>query len=615
MPNIITVILFFVYCYGLGLASTRFIERRDFETFVLRTGVGLATFIVLGVFFNALGIPLDWRIFLLASFLVPAGDLIAKTMQEKKIEPVTAFKYTDNHTILLILIFAFAIILYCGGPFAYPWLENDDSWAHAAGIKYITIEKNLSAPAGMLQYLNPYPPGYDLIFGVLHQTSPSLYWTLKFFNGLFVALSYLFFNFFARSLTNSKDKALLATFFLAVIPCYLSHFIWAHALVIALFFPAFMLLHKAFDDRRYIVPAGLVMAGILLTQPTQSIKFVILALILFLVTSIIRKRVQWPGVLAGALAVILSLMWWGPVLRPMAAGKAVMAKRSGSDVTAQVQKTGELKDELFNPHGGSATRAYALEDYLFIPEYNKINNPTGTGTVLFLLALAGILCVWRLARTGRKEEKIYPTTLLAWLVFVFLGMNSATFNLPVGLYAFRFWMLFAFIVAFLATETILAIAAFIERPAIRNTAVILLVLSVVFTSGHAKIRINTGIWPWGVYWHTDELGGYVWLRHNLEPNSKVFAFTDNFFVIGNDMRADFWRNDYRESFRDAFTMDLPKLYRRLKSHKYDYLIVGQREIRKFGEKSVNEKLAALEKDPSFELIHAAGNGARIYKLL
>ena len=58
-----------------------------------------------------------------------------------------------------------------------------------AGVEYFSIEKNaFNENAESIRYMNPYPPAYDILFGILHQTNDSVYWTLKFFNALIISL-------------------------------------------------------------------------------------------------------------------------------------------------------------------------------------------------------------------------------------------------------------------------------------------------------------------------------------------------------------------------------------------------------------------------------------------
>ena len=93
----------------------------------------------------------------------------------------------------MLVVFAFTFYIYGSGAFNYPYLEDDDPWGHAEGVKYMAIEKNAFGPGTEYTgYINPYPPTYDTLMGILHQTNDSVYWTLKFFNALIISLSVIY---------------------------------------------------------------------------------------------------------------------------------------------------------------------------------------------------------------------------------------------------------------------------------------------------------------------------------------------------------------------------------------------------------------------------------------
>src|SRR3989344_7727709 len=78
MISLITILLFFIYLWGFGFSLTYFIYRKtaiqgsDFlERHIMNLGIGLGTFAILSVILNFFRIPLDWRIFLLLSLIVP----------------------------------------------------------------------------------------------------------------------------------------------------------------------------------------------------------------------------------------------------------------------------------------------------------------------------------------------------------------------------------------------------------------------------------------------------------------------------------------------------------------------------------------------------------------
>ena len=609
--NFIFVIFsFFVMLYGLG---SLFLFNRPV---VEKLALGLAVIPITGVILNILHIPLDWRIFLALSLAAPVYEGVRWWKEGRR--PPSApirIKRPSWQTALVLIVLVFAVVIYCWGPFQYPWLENDDPWSHAAGIKYIALEKNLNAPSGMFQYLNPYPPGYDLIFGILHQVSPSIYWTMKFFNGIIICLGFLFFFAFARELTQNKSKAAFAVLFLAVIPCYLTHFIWAHSLVVTLFYPAFLFILKSFKDKRYILPAALCCAAITLTQPTQPIKFAVMAALMILAFG--RTKIQWKNLLSVAfISTILSLLWWGPVLTETLVNKSKITLRDHTQITGSVVDTAHVAKHIFDPAAGSATQAYSWQHFLFIADPNLINNPTGLTPFIAVLAFIGIIfSLIKIIQNRSKQESAYLLTILLWLIFTFLGINSMTFNLPVGLFAFRFWMLFAIPIVFLCAETLCCLERFLQFRWNKLLIISLFIIAVLRSTIPFKWWFNTSEWSFGMHWDSDDdITGYTWMRKTLPVNTKVFAFTDNVLVLGHDMRADFWTDNYKARFSDMFNQDTDTLYKNLKEKNYDCLIVSPRDIWKFGKEEVNIKLKALYQDPRFRIIFT-NKAVKIFQIL
>ena len=579
----------------------------------MRIGIGLGAFPVLGVLLNLIKIPLDWRIFLFISLFLPVYDFFAG-LKKFKFSKLSIAK-PNSYQKFLFLFFIFCIIIYCWGAFTYPWLENDDSWPHAAGAKYVAIEKNVSTPSGIFNYINPYPPGYDLFIGVLHQTSPSMYWTIKFFNGLIVALGILFFFYFAKEFTNNSKKATLATFFLTCIPCYLSHFIWAHSLAVTLFIPAFYLILKSIDEKKYVFPAGIVSGGIFLTSPTQPIKFTILLLILIAVTSLVRKQFQKNLSKTFLIAIIIALFWYLPVLQQAHSGKLNLHKSSKSADLSSLNKFYKLTLRLFNPEGGATTKVHTLKHFLYPPRYNDRNNPFGVGIALCILALIGIFIALNMSRKGGEKDKIYSTTILLWLVFTFLGVNSMTFSLPIGLFSYRFWALFAIPVSFLAAETAHIFVRDENTTITQRLSLIIIIAASIVTSAYPKFVTNTYLWHYGAFWSSaKEIKSYLWLRRNLKINTKVFAFTENMYVIGHDMRADFWKKKYYESYKNAIHFSPSRLKVALNLNGFEYLIISERDINKFSKKVITEKVEELDRSKLFKKIFEIKNAAWIFKL-
>lgn len=313
----ISIILFFLYCWGLGLGLGLFVKESEsfLERNLMRVGFGLGALPALGLLFNLVKIPLDWRIFFFIS-VIPILILIIKGYRQTT-NFLEQFKVPkiEVYSLIMLVLFFISFYMYGEGAFAYPYLEDDDSWSHALSVKYVSIEKTVFTLKPIFHYIDPYPPTYDMLLGILHQTNNSVYWTLKFFNALIVSLSIIFFYFFIRVLTNSLKKALFSTFALFAVPAFLSHFIWAISLTMPLFFVSFYAIEKIREDKKWWIVAAIVMITTLTSSPTHSTYFGLFFAIYLIARTIIEKKLLVYEFLAAFTGLLFSfVLWWLPMI-------------------------------------------------------------------------------------------------------------------------------------------------------------------------------------------------------------------------------------------------------------------------------------------------------------
>ena len=501
--------------------------------------------------------------------------------------------------IFAIAIFLFSLFLYTKGSFAYPYLEDEDPWEHAKSTKFIAVEKTLRVPNYLedkfFVYINPYPPAYDAIMGVLHQTSASVSWTLKFFNALIISLGILFFYYFARNFMKNRAKALFATFVLAMVPSYLSHFIWAHALIPAIFFVSMYCLEKINEDRKWVYISAVPIASIIVTHPTQAIKIGIMWFFYFAVLAFYDRKILKYLAYAFLIGFIVSMVWWAPVVMQYGGVKGVAAVYSpsiaatnatGNETVAQRTFMEMLKGR-FSPTAGTATRAYTFEDFFVAKSKNMINNPVGIGVIASVVVFISLIYVGFRFRKLRKPENSWIIITLLWLLFTFFFVNSMTFNLPIGFEAFRMWMLLAIPIALVSGELV---ELMMIKPNIGKIVLFLFVVGIILTSGVQKYQLNNMQWPPGVKWRDsyDELYGYMWMKENLPANSNVFSYSVyNKVVIGMDMYACVWCEDYARFHDDVLLKNVSDVYSWLKSNGYDYLVFGAMDYRALGNRYEN----------------------------
>src|SRR3989338_4100315 len=426
MGSLLSIFLFFVYAWGLVFTATYFLKKplHFFERFFLNIGVGLGIFPILSIILNFLRIPLDWKIFLMLSVAFPLYFFGKKLISKKNSFSVNKPQLTKTTAVLFIVIIIalLSLYMYTKGAFAYPYLEDEDPWGHAMGAKYVALEKSAYDPHlknveeeidPVLSYIDPYPPAYDVFMGVLHQTSPDLPWTLKFFNALIISLCLLFFYLFSKKFLDSAAKALLATFFLAMAPAYFSHFIWAHSYVVALFFPAMYALLMIAEDKRWFWIASLLVASIWVTQNIEEpIKLTVMMLLFVLAASVIHKRFFKLETGAIGLGILLSFIWWGMMIykyslrgfiRYFTGNTILAATESTLDVAVGSRVDSIYQSSILNQmlgilnsltsSGGSASRAYSFQDFFIARGENLINSPIGIGSVISILVLISVFYV------------------------------------------------------------------------------------------------------------------------------------------------------------------------------------------------------------------------------
>ncbi len=582
-----TILLFFIYAYGLGFTITSFLKNSEnfLERNIMRIGIGLGFFVVLGTFLNLFKIPIDWKLFLILSLLYPLFIFVNQIRKKELKLPKFKFKLTKSNIsiVLVVIIFFFCLNMYVGGAFKYPYLEDDDPWDHALSVKYISLEKTVYEPQDFdFHYIDPYPPGYDLLMGVLHQTSPSLNWTLKFFNGLIISLGILFFYFFAKIFIGNRNKALFATFILALIPSYFTHFIWATSLAIMLFFPAMYCLEMIKRDKKWIYPSIIIISSILLVHPSQAIKLGIMFGIYWLVKAIIEKNLLKEILIAGIGGLLLSFVWWLGKWKSMFFSQTI----TGADITTSTTIFSKIQS-VFSPTAGTATKSYSFNDFFIAKPFGGINIHLGWGIFVTFLVFIGLIYIFMKYKEALKKEGSWVAVTLVWFIFTFLGTNSMTFNLPFGLFAFRFWLLLAIPVALICPLGLWYLFKLAKKVRIPYLLVLFIILLGTFsTAGYQKYNQNhNAIWPPGASWTSnEEIQGYLWLK-TLPPNTKVFSYlTTDKFVIGLDKYSCEWCDNvimFRENILDK---NVSQLYSFLKSNDYEYIIISGMAYKSFGQK-------------------------------
>lgn len=631
MMSILTIILFFIYTYGLGFTLTSLLkikEEEGLERYVIRVGFGLCVFIFLAVLLNMVNIPLHWWIFLILSGAYPIYWLARNYKHLTK----PNFSKIKIATVLLLLLFSFMLFMHVKGSLSYEYLEDDDPWTHAREMKYVAEEKTLDVPYFRpINYLDPYPPAYASLMGILHQTSPELQWTLKFFNSLLIALSVLFFYFMVLRLTKNDKIALASSFILVMLPSYLSHFIWSHTLIPLMFMLLIYAYLKAEDSKFGWLLVAAVTAALFLTHTRQVLKLGIMAGIFLGVSWFYTKKFPKKIVYGSLAGAILSLAWWGFKFRSMlemlthgSVGSTAEAGAAVASTTGLLNKIILRLPSMFNPAGGTGHQAYSFSDFFFAQDTNMINSPIGWGIMISILVVVALALICSRYKKLKESENYWLAVVVGWFVFTFLNVNAETFHLPLGIEPFRSWMQLAIPVAILCGYIIVVMSNSAKQW--KYPLLIAVVALVFLTSGLHNYKHNTNShWPAGGKWTSaEELQGYIWMKNNIPLNSNVFTYSSqNKVVFGFNMNSCVWCEEYREFQPTVLDKDVPTVYSWLKGHEYEYIAFGGMELKylgnEYGQEVAAEKINAAVKEMSeqpgkFQVVHQT-SGFILFKIV
>jgi len=607
---ILSIIFFIFILISLGYAvyalSKIDIENR-LERIIIILSFGLGTLVVLTNILHLLHLPQDWRIYLLLSLIFPIASIrkfrLSPPMKEFKINKSTIYGLFASLLGILLLV------VYLNGSFTYDYLEDDDPWNYVSAGKYVSQEKTAWEPINHnFRYIDPAPISYSTIMGVLHQTNDSISWTFKFFNSFLIALSILFFYYFALEFTKNKNKAIFSTFIITILPSFMSHFIWAQSLAIPLMFPAFYCLLKLKEDKKWRYPGSILIGAILLSHVYVAIVFGGMVFI-FLACQAIQNSIKATKqtlitILSG---LIISSFYWVTML--ITKGLNSTLSGVGFSISKFTKATVDTSSGLI----------YNLNDFIIAPLQSKMDQPTGLGIFVFIILV--ITLIVSLRNIKKVNKNMYLKVSTFWLIFTFIGLQSNAF--PIKLFPHRFWVFFAIPVALLVGDGLFTISKSLKNKKVRYALLSILFIGILWTSAYPKYVVETGNWPAGASWTSyDEINGYLWLK-TLPPDTKVFTYNvHDQHIIGLDKYSCSWCKEVVDFRENILEKDINELYTFLKGEKYKYLVISGMSYkylgRKFGEtkakEKINEILRDIQNSTKFSAAHQT-NGAIIFKIL
>lgn len=599
--TLFTVVAFAVIVGGLGLAGLRASTPRSWpERLVLALPVGLCLWPLAVLALRLVHLPLDWRIvgaLGLAGFALGVADgRAAPALPPPRLAALAAAG---------VLAAALAAVMYFGAT-RYPYLEDDDSWRHAVAARWVALQKTTVQPEPPVTlYLEPYPPYYGALMGVLHQVNPDLKDVLKFFNALVVGLSVLGAFLAFEALSGSVAIALAASALLAVSPSYMSHFIWAQSLAIPVFFAAVWALARLPAGARWWTGGPSWLALLLvwsatIIQPSTAAVFALLFAVAAAVRAAARARgapLPRPEMAAIVAAGAASLATWLVLMRRQLAYYATQG---------QAFRGGQGDDT-------SGGLVYGLRDILL--DYgNKIDQGTGLGwapAALAVIALVALAARWKEEAPASRATRL---VMAAWLVIGLVGIEGNA--LPLKLFPHRFWVFLAIPVAYLAAEGAAALAKLASGTWPR-AAILVVAVGIAFgTNLGPRLDLQTGVWPPGVGWPSpDQLGAWVETAGHLPRWTRVFApcLRDE-YLIGLNLHAEPWDPALRGLRERLASTDGRELAAVMAARGYPYLVLEASCVQKIGLEATRALDASVRASGRFQ-VEAQIPGFAAFKLL
>ncbi|MEW6748372.1 MAG: hypothetical protein AB1295_01550 [Candidatus Micrarchaeota archaeon] len=613
------LIFFITVCAGSGYAMWRLLgmeEEDKAAKFFMAMGLGIVFFVQASVVLGALGLAW-WPI-----YLALTGGLLLLAYKDAEDFKLSLPDISDGWKIV-ILLFVIHLAVYYIGSSNYPWLEDDDPWEHAEGVRFVSLHGTYIQPdSQLIKYLAPYPPFYDVLLGVAFQIGGApLQASMKFLNSLLISLAIPFFFAWAKERFGGK-RALWAAFVLAVLPSFMSHFIWAQTLSVMLVFPALYFVErhlKAEGAQRngFAIAAVLSMAAAMITAPSPAATFFGLmagfVAALFIVKAWENRKLDKKALSAAIPTATIFIAAFALALAEFWIPMFVMFP---TDVVfSHLSLSGSIFTEKTADTSGGIV--YGFQDFWEAPFASKMDQPVGWGAFAMILALGGL---WVAVKSFReRKESLSMAILIIWFIFCMVGTEGNL--LPVKLVPHRFWVFLAIPVAMLAGVGAARFHEHVERGS-KGFALALLVLLVgglLATSAAPKYVVETSMWPPGAgFISQEQFSGYVNLGGALPAETRVAAMCGGPFspLNGFSMMDYSWEREVIDYRTRSITDSVEGNYGFLKKYGYEYAIFDHGCIAGFQPEQVNQKLSMLEADPRFMVDQRlSGNAFIVFRVI
>ena len=619
---ILTIFLYFIIVLGLSFIVDLIINKNKaniYEQFIMRIGIGTLIYSVLGIIMDLLYIPLNIWIILIFS-LIPPTIYIYKNKKEltnkniiKKLKDIKIKEAI--FTILALILTIITMTMYLTGSYSYPYLEDGDPWGFTKVAKYTAEEETFKVDYRYAHRAEPYPQGYSIIMGTLHQSNDSIYHTFKTIHNIILGFSIIFFFFFIKELFRNKKNnleiALFSSIVLFSIPSWISHFLFSLTFNMTLIPIFFYFLLKIEENKKYKYIAALALVALLFNHFYTAFITIILYIIYYLLKLIHTKQFNKEIIEVGFFAFILSFLYYIPttirhpeyVLEfyhgslggaesfvPQIANlfsniiiapililliilaiwmlynenkwfkhiKKILDKKYATQIIFTLGWISFLaiylipKEKLIFVKG-SGSREYIFNDFWTASSLNLINNPIGWGPVVTILVIIGFaLILFKFKDLFKKENFDYFLTL-NFALFTFLLVLGMSFS--IALSPFRMWTFMAIFISILAGITISKITSYKELSQIITYPIaIIIIVFILTTSFIPKYELNTMPWPEHEIMVPQSYPLYSYIRENIPKDSNMISLCKNSnYLVSFDMLPPIKDPDFNYEFKKVET--------------------------------------------------------------
>lgn len=610
---LLAVIWFFITIYLLGLGIYEFIKIKKEDTTIKRVVqiimLGLVSFIILSYLLNWLSLIYWWMYILIG--MAPQIYLIFFSKKQNKEKMI--LKRSDLKILAVIILSLAITAILIHGAFKYNYLEDDDGWDHASATYQIgtfhTSQKSLEQlnVFGRL-YMDPYPPAYDYLMGALYQITGDVSWTLKFFNSFLIFFAPIFIYMFLENLFKNSTKALLGAGVISILPSFMTHFIWSQTLAVLVLILGLYTLSIRNKNKAWIFLASCVFGALILTQQSTAligygffaIYFVSIILAQYFDLKNMKKSLISSKHIVTALilgVILAGALFYGPMIIKYGFENAL----TGMGFSKGLVETGAGTDT-------SGGIVYSFGDILTAPLNSKIDQQTGVGSFVVIIALLTVLLLLYNVKRKKTDEVFWLSIIL--LIFTIIGLEANL--LPIRLFPHRFWVFFSIPIAMLFAEGIYILKASLKNKLIFGILFAAILLGVIYTSAYPKYMVQTATWPAGGNFHYDgrtspygsaEINGYIWMKDNLTGQRVLPLCGPSEKVIGMNMKSEpldlqteyFKLNITNKTAKEAHDFFINK--------KYTYIAVDVACLTSLGINETNDLLINYTNTAYFGIYH------------